>query len=298
MAGRQVDALLLVATGALWGSAFIAIRAGLVAGASPFLYAAVRFLLATAIMGGIALATREPRPPLRGLLFSAALGAGFLMGGYSLFLYWGEETTSGSLAAILVATAPLQSALIAYPLLPDDRFGRLGIAGVLLGFMGVATIFLPQISGSPTGDAIRAAAVFAAASLFSIGSVLLRRLGAGRQGPWQMTSQFAASAAFLGLAVAATPGPESFPLSPVTLGTVVYLAAGSSVLGYGLYFLLHHRVGPQRANLVAYVNPIVGVLLGVSLLGESVAVNEVIGFGLVIGGLAMLQLERRRRSAG
>lgn len=297
MQGSRADAALLVSVGTLWGSAFIAIRAGILAGASPFLYALLRVLLAAVIMAGVALALREPRPSRRELFRSAALGGLFLMGGYSLLLYWGEESTPGSLATILVATAPLLSALCSYPIIPSERFGRAGAVGIALGFVGVAAIFLPRLTAERSVDLLGAVAVFGAALLFSVGSVVLRWLGGGRQGPWHLTVQFTASAAVLGLAVLATLPSESFPLTTVTVGTVVYLAVGSSVLGYGLYFILHHRVGPSRANLVAYVNPIAGILLGVALLGESVAWFELVGFGLVVAGLGLLQLERARRAA-
>ncbi|HZY92707.1 MAG TPA: EamA family transporter [Thermoplasmata archaeon] len=296
MRSSHVDVALLLATGTLWGSAFIAIRAGILAGASPFLYAEVRLVLAAAIMAAVALANREARPPTRELVRSALLGALFLMGGYSLLLYWGEQSTPGSLATILVATAPLVSALFAYPLIPAERFGALGLSGILLGFVGVATIFLPRLSGSPEVDLLGALAVFGAGTLFAFGSVVLRRLGGGRQGYWHMTGQFAASAILVGGAVAATAGTERFPVTAITVGTVLYLAVGSSVLGYGLYFRLHHRVGPQQANAVAYVNPVVGVLLGIALLGESIAWFEVAGFALVVGGLALLHWERQRRA--
>ncbi len=292
MQSSRLDLVVLVSVGTLWGSAFIAIRAGLLDGATPFLYAALRYLLAFAVMATLSLAAREPLPPARELARSAALGALFLMGGYSLLLYWGEEATPGSLATILVATAPIQSALLAYPIIPAERFGRGGVLGVILGFIGIATIFLPGLLEGAALDVPHAVAVFGAALLFSIGSVLLRRLGGARQGYWHVTSQFAATASFLGLVALATAGDQRFPITAVTVGTLVYLAVGSSVLGYGLYFWLHHRIGPSRANVVAYVNPVIGILLGVALLGEAIGGFEVAGFALVVVGLALLQRER------
>ncbi|HYK93029.1 MAG TPA: EamA family transporter [Thermoplasmata archaeon] len=297
MKGVGLDTALLVATGGLWGSAFIAIRAGLLAGATPFLYAAIRLILAMGIMAAVALASRERRPPVGELLRSAALGSLCLMGGYAALLYWGEQTTPGSLATILVASAPLQSALFAVLLIPADRLGRLGSLGVVAGFAGVAAIFVPGFSGTGPGPLGAALAVFGAATLFALGSVILRRLGGGRQSYWHMVAQFSASAGLLAVLTAATWPTERFPSNVVTWGTVIYLAAGSSVLGYALYFRLHHRIGPQQANAVAYVNPVVGVVLGVLLLGESVAWFEVVGFALVVTGLALLHFERARRPA-
>ena len=67
-----------------------------------------------------------------------------------------------------------------------------------------------------------------------------------------------------------------------------------SLLGYVLYFGLHHRVGPARANLVAYVAPVVGVLVGLVVFGESVYLVEIAGLALVVVGLVAVHRARAR----
>jgi probable blue pigment (indigoidine) exporter len=97
---------------------------------------------------------------------------------------------------------------------------------------------------------------------------------------------------------ALAPGGFQFPLTDVTIGTTLYLALGASVLGYGLYFVLLQRAGPQRSNMVAYLNPVVGVSIGFLALGEGVTILEVLGFGLILVSVYLLRSEHRKAIAG
>ena len=111
---------------------------------------------------------------------------------------------------------------------------------------------------------------------------------------WNLSGEFTvASLVLLPLAIL-TPGGLAFPVNSLTVTLVLYLALGSSVFGYGLYFVLLERAGPSRANVVAYLNPVVGLVVGFLFLGESVTTAELGGFGLILFAVALLQRERRR----
>ncbi|MCI4351072.1 MAG: EamA family transporter [Thermoplasmata archaeon] len=291
-----IDATLLILLGGAWGSAFVGIRAGIQSGASPFAFAAVRYLLATGAFIVLALAAREPLPSRRSLGISALLGGPLMIGGYALFLYWGEGQISAGYAAVLIAGSPIASAILARSVLPGERFSGLGAAGIAIGFVGVVVMFLPELGSGHLGQLEGALSVLAAAVAFAIGSVVMRRVHPSPQGQWGIGVQFAASTAFLAPFALLTPGGTALPLTATVVGALVYLVVVSSIVGYLIYFVLHDRVGPARANLVAYVNPVVGVGLGVLLLGESVSVPEIAGFALIVVGIAALQVERHRRS--
>lgn len=289
---QRIDLLAILALAALWGSAFIAIRAGLLAGASPFLFADLRLVLAAGAAALIALGTRTPLPSARLLLRAALLGGFSLVGGYSALVYWGETTTAGGLSAVLIATVPLWSGLVGHSALPNERFARIGWAGIVVGFLGVVVLLLPDLGAGSSGWA-GPAAIIGAAALFSVGSVTLRRLGGGPEGYWSLVAQFAASAVVL-LPFALLDGPIRFPVTAVTIGTLVYLAVGSSVVGFVLYYWLFHRVGPARAGFVTYVSPVMGLALGALLLAESVSLLELAGFGLIVVGILLVRGERPR----
>jgi probable blue pigment (indigoidine) exporter len=297
MRATASELALLAVVPSLWGSAFIAIRAGLLAGAPPFAFAEYRYVLATALVALGAVASRQPRPARRPFLVSALLGGVFLMGVYAALIYWGEQYTSGGLTSVLVSTAPVWTAIIALVLLPAERLGVLGWAGVGIGLSGVVLLFLPDL-GVPHGGGVGAlmAPLLAAASA-SAGAVLVRRSGVHAAGLWNLTGQLGVASLILLPLTALAPGGFSFPVTPLTLGTLLYLAVGSSAIAYGLFFVLLHRVGPARASMVAYLNPAVGLTVGWLALGESITPAELGGFGLILLAVALLQVERRRTAS-
>jgi len=124
--------------------------------------------------------------------------------------------------------------------------------------------------------------------VFPLGTVLLRRWGREREGTWQLSLQFGVGAGVLALAILVAPGPERLPLTLGVWGPLLVLVVFSSLLGYVVYFRLHHRIGPGRANLVTYLLPLVGVGLGSGLYGEPITVWEVGGFLLVVTGLSLV----------
>lgn len=280
----------------IWGSAFPVIRLGLLAGAAPIAFGVARFGSATIVMALIALGRRERPPGRRALALSAVLGGGLLIGGYAAFLYVGEETISGGLASLLVGAVPLWSVLLSYRLLPSERVGGLGIGGLLLGFFGVAVLFLPDLSAASQHLFGPAFLVVLAGLSAAVASVLLRRSVHKPTGGWGLTVEFAGATALLGLLALTLPGQLELPVNGSTVAALAYLVALPSIVGYTIYFRLLNRVGPSRANLVTYVGPVAGVGIGIVLLGESVSAFELAGFALILVGLYLVQSDGRRRS--
>lgn len=290
----STDVALLLVLGAMWGSAFPVIRIGLLAGAAPFAFGAARYAIAAAAVVLLAVAARETLPGRRDLVVQALLGGGPLIGGYAAFLYTGEVGLGGGLAAILIATSPLATAAFSLVLLPGDRLGWLGGVGIVLGFLGVVVISIPLGLGQIAGGLGDLLAVLAAGLIFSIGSVVLRRTIAAPTRSWALATQFAAGAAVLGLLAVAVPGEAALPLTPPVVASLAFLVILPSIVGYAIYFRLHHRAGPTRANVVSYVAPVAGLAVGVALGEETIAAAEIAGFALIVVGLYLLH----RRPSG
>ncbi len=281
------DVALLALLGVAWGVAYVFIREGIVLGATPLLYAAVRYALSAASFAAIALVRRAPRPSARGLGVSALVGGILVIGCYGGFLYWGEQFTSGGFASVLSTTAPILTVVVAYALLPHERLSPASLAGLAVAFVGVVVLVLPTLGGGWAGWR-GPAFVIAAFVSAAFGTVLLRRFGGGPQGLWQIGAQFAVGAAFLGVGVSVLPVPEALPLRAAVLGDLAALVGFSSVVGYFAYFRLHHRVGPVRANSVAYLLPIVGVGVGSGWFGEPISWPEVVGCAIVLSGMTLI----------
>lgn len=288
------DLLAVVLLGIVWGSAFPVIRFGILAGAPPLLFAAARYALTAVVLVPLALIARAPRPSASSLLAPALFGGLFIVGGYGGLLYLGEVTTSGGLAAILTASAPLASALFGLGLLPMERLGRSGVAGLLIGFAGVTVLVLPQL-GSPVSSGFAGPVLVVAAVLvFSLGSVLLRRTATSPPGLWTLAIQFSVAAAVLGPVALAIGEPVTLGHGPSVLPALAFLVIFPGTLGYTLYFRIHHRSGPTRANLVGYINPVTGVLVGFLVFGETVTGLEVAGMCVIALGLFLLQRDPLR----
>jgi probable blue pigment (indigoidine) exporter len=282
------DVALLAICGGVWGIAYVFIRQGIVLGASPLLFAAVRYAFSAVGFALIAAVRRESLPAARALAVSAVVGGVLVIGLYGGFLYWGEQYTAGGYAAVLSTTAPILSVVFASVLLPGERLPPRALAGVGVGFAGVVVLVAPTLYGGPVGGWQGPAFIVGAFVCAASGTVLLRRFGGGRQGLWQIGTQFAVGAGLLGAATLVLPVPESFPNREgvwVALATLVVL---SSLVGYFTYFAMHHRVGPVRANSVTYLIPLVGIATGSGLFGEPLTVWEIAGFLVVITGLTLI----------
>lgn len=293
---RAPELALLAVTSLVWGAAYVFIRSGIEAGASPLAYAAVRYLLAAAGFAALALAARAPAPSRRALGISMAVGGLLVIGLYGGLLYWGEQFTTGGYAALLASTAPLWTVICGIVLLGSERLGGRGLFGIAVGFAGSVVLVLPQLLGTRIGSWEGPVFILAAMLSTAVGTVLLRRYGGGPQGLWQISAQFVTAGALLSGAALALPVPEALPWDPAVLVPLAALVLASSLVGYFAYYALHHRVGPVRANVVAYLAPLVGLAVGSGFYGEPVTVWEVVGVLVVLSGVTLVLSDVARRS--
>jgi probable blue pigment (indigoidine) exporter len=292
--GGKSDLLLIMLLAAFWGSAFPAIHAGIVAGAPPLVFAAVRYLLTAGVLVATAFATRTRIPFARDLLPTAVFGGLFIISGYGALLYLGEVTTTGGLAAILTGCFPIASALFAYWLLPKERIGRWGGVGLAIGFGGVGVLVLPQLAHPFSSGFEGPVLVLLAMVTFALGSVLLRRTSRIQPSYWTLAIQFAIGGVVVGLVALLVGEPPSLGAGLTVLSSLVFLVVFPGVIGYTIYYRIHHRSGPTRASLIGYTNPIVGVLVGFTVFGEAVTAVEVAGMVLILAGLYLLQRDYGR----
>jgi probable blue pigment (indigoidine) exporter len=283
-----------VVLGLIWGSAYPVIRFGIVSGATPIAFADARYAVSAAAIAALALATKVPRPSARALGLSAMIGLS-IVGFYGLFLYVGEQYTSGGLASILIAVAPLMTVLFALPVLPGESLKRTGYIGLAFGFVGVFVLVFPPPGVVLATNLWGPVLVLLAGASFAIGSVILRAKRPEGETLWGVSVQFAVATVFL-LAVLPVLEPASaLPLSRNVLAALAYLVVVPSVVGYALYFALHHRVGPGRANVVAYVNPVAALSIGTLIFAEPFEWWELAGFALVVVGLTLVTGIGRRK---
>jgi drug/metabolite transporter (DMT)-like permease len=270
---------LFAAVSVIWGMPYLFIKIA-VDEISPSLVAWSRLALAAAVLLPIAWklgALRGLRERWRILTVFAAVE----MAVPWPLLGFGEVHISSSLAAILVATVPLFVALLATRFDHSERPTVTRLVGMLIGLVGVVALVGIDIGGK--GDELLGAlAILLVAFLYAIGPMIVKR----RLSDVDPLGPVAASlgiAALLVTPFALVSLPDSTP-SADTFASIAVLGLLCSALAFLLFFRLIAEIGPGRATVITYINPVVALALGVVVLDESITTGVVVGLLLILAG--------------
>ncbi|MFL6128167.1 MAG: EamA family transporter [Mycobacteriales bacterium] len=279
----------------VWGSTYLAIRYAIET-MPPMLSAGVRFLLAGLIMLAVVVAVRgwDALRVSRAQASTAAASGILLLCGGNGVVSIAEQRVDSGLAALLVGCIPLWIVVLRAAL--GDRPGLATAGGVLLGFAGVALIFLPGDSGET--DLAYAALCVVAALSWAVGSLLVTRRPVPAD-PLTLTTieMLAGGAALLvtaagrgelaGLSVTAISGKSWLALA--------YLVVFGSLVAFTAYVWLLGNAPVSLVSTYAYVNPAVAVLLGVLLAGERLTGATLAGGLVVLASVAVVVTAESRR---
>ncbi|MBZ6494366.1 DMT family transporter [Natrinema longum] len=297
---RYRNFVLFLTLATLWGSAFVAISAGL-SYIPPVLFAALRYDIAGLLMLGYAVGTVDDwRPRGRTEWTQVLVGAVLLIAAYHAFLFVGQQHTTAAAAAILVSLSPVLSTGFARLLVPSDAPSSVGVVGVLAGLVGVAVIVQPDPSNLLATDAVAKGLVFCAAAAFALGSVLTRRLDASlpieTMEAWSMLGG-ALLLHLVSIAIGEPVAPAAWA-HPVAIGALAYLSIGASAVAFLIYFDLLERLGAVEINMVSYVAPIVTAVVGWLYLEEVVDTTTLAGFVLIAAGFLLVKRRAIRQEFG
>lgn len=284
----RLQVLLALATVyVVWGSTYLAIRVA-VRTIPPFTLGALRFLIAGAL---VYLWTQrqsdaaEDRPDRRQWTAATIVGGLLLLGGNGAVM-WAEQFVPSALAALLVATVPLWMALLAW-LLHGERLSRLAIAGLALGFTGVAILVRPAGGGALLPSLV----VVAGALSWAFGSLQARRLALPPRPLLATGMQMLTAGALFAVVAVVTGELRGLSLAAFTglpLLALGYLVVFGSIVGFSAYVFLLRFGDPAVTSTYAYVNPVVAVLLGWGLLGEAVTPRVVLAGGVIVAAVALI----------
>lgn len=278
-----------------WGSTYLAIRFA-VESLPPFLMAGVRFLIA----GAVLYAWRRARgdAPPSGQEFRAATIVGlFLLVGGSGAVVWAEQRVTSSVASLLIGTVPLWMVVIDALLPGGQRPGWRTIAGVLVGFAGVVLLIGPA---RPTGEAggidlVGAVALILGSFLWSVGSLYSRHAPLPSSPLLATSVEMSTGGAALILLGSLTGEWARLDLGAISarsLGGFIYLVVVGSWVGFTVYTWLLRVAPTPLVSTYAYVNPLVAMLLGHLLAGESLTLRGLLAAGLVLGSVALVTATR------
>jgi drug/metabolite transporter (DMT)-like permease len=300
---KQMDAGewgMLVALSLLWGGSFFFIGIA-VKELPPVTIVALRVsLAATALL--IVCRIMGLHLPRQWAVWRAFFGMGLLNNIIPFCLIvWGQTHIASGLASILNATTPLFTVIVAHFLTSDEKMTGNKLAGVLIGFVGVATMIGPAAFGGAVSNLWGQIAVLGAAISYSFAGIFGRRFKAMGVPPLMTaTGQISSSTLMLIPATLLIDKPWMLAMPSLgTWGALIGIALLSTALAYLIFFRILATAGATNLALVTFLIPVSAILLGSLILGEQLEVKHFVGMAMIAAGLAAIdgRLFRRFRTA-
>ncbi len=272
----------------VWGSTYFAIRV-MVETVPPLLGAGLRFLIAGLLMLGFLIVRKgweAVKPSRRGLL--ATLLVGILLPGANAVVTVAEVDVPSALAALLIASLPL-IVIVLRRLAGEDVTG-ISLAGVVVGFCGVALLLLP--GERPDGASLLGMLLLiGAATMWAVGSFMSPRLDLPKDPfvttGWQMLlGGGVISLVGLGAGEAGDVNLDAFSLESSLAW--LYLVLIGSIIAYSAYVWLLQNAPVSKVATYAYVNPVIAILLGWLILDETITAMTLVGATIIVASVAVV----------
>lgn len=271
--------------GGIWSSSFLWIKIA-VQEVGPITLVAFRVLFGLLFGVAVILIQRAQMPRTFKEWFPLLL-LGITNVAIPFFLIsWGEQAIDSAVAAILDATVPLLTIVIAHYALHDDKMTVPKVLGLLIGFGGVIILLSKDIGASPS-SLLGQAAVVLASAFYAGSSVYARKSTEQVPGILRSVGPLLSSTAVMWLAAFTVERPLVIPHLTLTWIALLWLGILGSGFAFILSYYLIHEIGPTRTTMVTYLFPLGGVILGVSFLGEQLSWQLLAGAGLIIASLAV-----------
>ncbi len=281
-------AVLLGSLALMWGSSYLFIKIG-VETLPPLSLVLLRVLVGLAVLLVVVVATRTPLPrDARTIAHLGVLGAVNIAIPFWL-IGWAEQHIDSGLAGVLQSTAPFFTLVIAASFVHDEHINRGRVAGIALGFAGILVLSVDNIAdlGSALGveRLLGELAVVGASLCYAIGNTYARRTLRSARPLVLSVGQVGWAVILVGALAVIVDGGVTLPAVPEAAFSVVWLGAVGTGFAYLVFFRLLTGWGPTRASLVAYLLPVVAVVLGVVILGETVDALFLGGAVLIVAGV-------------
>ncbi|HEY4356109.1 MAG TPA: EamA family transporter [Acidobacteriaceae bacterium] len=281
----------------VWGSTFLAIRVG-VRDEPPLLLAGTRFVIAGLLLFGWMAAKREALPNRKQWTSIALLALLIFVFDYGL-LFWAERRVPSGVAAVVMATIPVFTAIAEITLLRTQKLTvRLAVA-LLIGLGGVAVLMSRSlgalhVSGAPV-DTLGALALLGGSVSWSIASVLNRKLVLPASKGVSAGAQMLLGGSMLSVLAVGSGELHGFHVGAVPRSAwlaLLYLIVAGSLIGFTAYVWLIHHQSPTKVGTYAYVNPVVAVVLGYFFASEPLGLRTVLGTLFVLVSVIVITTTR------
>jgi len=282
--------------GVIWGSTWLVIRESL-DDLPPFISAATRFTVAWVLMVAVCVVLSKREGGGRAPLWLIGVTGTLNFAGSYGIVYWAEEVLPSALTSILWAVYPLVVAIVAHCLLPDERLNLRQGTGFIVGFLGVVALFASDVHGLGPEAVSRSLVLMISPLIVAVATVLIKRYGANVSSLRLNRDAMLLGAAELWLVVWWTEDLGDAEWTPRAVLAVGYLAAIGTVLTFSVLFWLLRYAPANKLSVIPYVSPVVALLLGVAIAGESLTAMAPLGLVLILVGILLVTGFAGRRKA-
>jgi len=270
----------------IWGSTWIFIKIGL-DDAPPFLSAGARFLVAAVLL--------YPFMKLRGLQFprnwrvlSIMIYTGFFAISVSYGLvYWSEQYVSAGLTAVLFSSFPFFVLIFSHFIIADDRFSFKKIVGSIVGFSGVAVIYVDSINLESTVILLGTSAIVVSAVFTAFSNVVIKRHSESLNPIVLTVVQMICGAVSLLTVGFLFENVGDFKFTIKSIGSLFYLSIVGSCIAFISFYWLIRQVKVTTASLIIFVIPVVALFLDWLVLDQLLSWRILAGSGLVLSGVGL-----------
>ena len=288
------DWLIFLALGVAWGSSYLFIKLS-VDSFGTFTLITLRLLIGAAFLWSVLRLAHTPIPRDRRMFGHLLVMAVINIVIPFALITWAEQSVDSALAAIINSSVPLFVLVIAPMFLPEEPIRVNGVVGLAIGFIGVVLIVSPGLvaaDGSPAGEL----ALLGSSFSYGIGNVYARRNVRGLAPLIPAVFQVTFALLIVGTIALVFERPwETATPDAQAWFSILWLGIFGSGIAYLAYFRLLSRWGATRTSLVAYVLPVIGILLGFLVLQEPIGPSLIGGTALIIVGVALVNGRWGRR---
>jgi len=281
-----------------WGGTYVAIKLGL-GSFPPMVLAGIRHTVSGLIMLSVALLRKDGFPSLREALFSALIGLMMLLIGNGLVTLT-EQTVPSSIVSLLIGAVPLWIILINWGLGDKKRPTLFHLIGVFLGIAGIfLLVFQSQQDGITNFDLLGIFLIVFAAISWAGGSVISRYAKLPKAPRMNLAIQMLTGGTALLILASVRNEWAAFDVSTVTVNawlSLGYLIFFGSIIAYTAYIWLLKNVNPTWVSTYAFVNPVVAVVLGWLLAGESLSLNALMAAVVIILSIFFMTFSFKKKA--
>jgi len=277
----------LVVVYIIWGSTYLA-GAFALESFPPFMLVGIRLFVAILILFTVLMARRIPFPPRRQMLNAGIIGGLMFGGGAGLVAVAQGMGVASGLASLAVAAVPIWATIFASFL--GYRPTSLEMIGLAVGIGGVALLNMENgLQSQPLGALI----LLIGPMLWAFGSMMSNRLTMPKG---FMGTAFQMTGGCVVLMILSFLSGEQFPSEPSTISTIalVYLTIFGTLVAFSAYMYLVRTVRPALATSYAYVNPVIAVVLGMTLRAELITPLGILAMVVIITGVVLVMMGKQK----